>query len=562
MEFRISTPSPTTTPRHPPPIGAESRLGAVVAELRRQGELERRGVQQQLRQMERRMQEQLAAPALGRERWADLQGSMSGLVMEVSALSRRVDGLDERLQLRLSNCEELLRQRTRQLEQQLCAQQHKCLLAAATSEAMSKRQTARLWRLLQSLEEHSTRLSAVEERTNAAVDAKRLEARLAEMEGKQSRIEEELQSLTTDATLRSDTTSGSITQNGIADAVCGADGAALEFDSCSGEEYASTLRSLEGDVSALTKRTLGQLDGHSVALANLRIRTEGQEQRLAAVAERLETVVAPPLSALRAEVVQLREHDRQEAEGRLGELARRVKVVEDTTEEAASELQEQLRDISTELRACELRPEEHPLIRRLGDASAAQGQALRRLEAALAEPRETPALPLEFSSALVRIDALELRLESVERGGEDCTLAGKADRADVLRVDAAVRELTEPVRRLSQRAASSEAASAALERRLEQLLQLQESRSVEEARKSLEGLQAPEALAKVNEMADLTARIVDIEGLLEGAGLGTDSAGAGWLGPLNGHGKSLYAARAALVQARDGRRRGDAEAKG
>lgn len=546
MEFRISTPSPTTTPRQTTP-GMELRLSAMIADLRRQAELERRVVQQQIRQLERRLQEQLAGPLPGRERWADLQGSVSGVLMEVAALGRRVDGLDEKLQLRLVNCEEMVRQKIRQLEQQLCAHQHKALLSSATSEALSKRHTARLCKVLQSLEDHSTRLSVAEAKADSAVDLGQFEARLTDLEGKQARLEGELQILATDTAMQSDAP----TPRALVEATACGDVTITEHDSSTGDEYASTLRSLESDVSGLTKRTVMQLDSHAAALANLRIRTEGQEQRLSAVAERLESVITHPLNALRAEMTQLREHDRQASEASLKDVTQRLKIVEEASEEVSNELQEKMRELNSELLACQPRlQEEHPAIRKLADTTAVQAQALRRLEVAVAEPWRTPALPPEFSGVFVRMDSLELRMDTLEQGTGESVLAMKADRADLLRLDATVRELTEPMRRLSQRAAGTEAVTATLERRLDQL---QDARSVDEAaRRSVEACPGLVATAKVQEIADLTARIVDIEGLLEG----TDSVRGGLLGTVGcsspgGLGRSANSARCGQGRPRD-----------
>jgi len=106
-------PSPRT-PRQPH-ANPELRLSVAVAELQRQAEAERRNMNRQLQQLERRFQEQCTAPTVGRERWADLQGSVSGLLEEMSSLARRVEGLDEKLRLRIGSCEELIRQRTREL---------------------------------------------------------------------------------------------------------------------------------------------------------------------------------------------------------------------------------------------------------------------------------------------------------------------------------------------------------------------------------------------------------------------------------------------------------------
>lgn len=362
IEFRISTPSPATTPRSLHPglgQGAELKLAAAIAEVRRQSEVERRCFRQQLRILERRMQEQLGAgPVSAPERLADMQGCVSGLASEMAGLSRRMDSLDERLQLRLLNCEELIRQNTRQIEQRFLAQQHKTMLAVATSEAMSKRQAARQWRLLQAVEDHSARLGVVEEKV--AGDCLRLEIKCSELETKRERLEEEV-----------------------------------------------------------------------------------------------------------------RNHTRQ----------------------------------------------------------------LQRLETRLEEQRQL--LCPEFGSALVRTGALELRVESLEQrvDDEDGMVASWAERAEVLRLDASLQELVEPLRRLSQRTAGTEAATAGLERRLDQLTQKQDASHAGEATRVVVDTSLHEL--KVEEIAELKARLADIEALLEGA---DDRGEGGWLSPMGGStGHSLVA---------------------
>ena len=88
-------------------------------------------------------------------------------------------------------------------------------------------------------------------------------------------------------------------------------------------------------------------------------------------------------------------------------------------------------------------------------------------------------------------------------------------------MDAALQELSEPLQRLPQRTARGEARAAALERRLEQLQQvsnapqLQSRGLVDQSlvpshRSNASGIQVDVAT-----IADLTARFVDLEALLE-----------------------------------------------
>lgn len=474
----------------------------MISELRHEAQAERSSMQQAMQHFEHLCREAARSRAgPGQERLADVQGHLSSLLLQLTALGRRVDGLDERLQTR--PCEEASKVKLRQVEQQLAAQQRKAQLASATAEAMAKRQTARLWKVLQSLEEHASRISAVEQQ---ASDQAGLEFRLSELEGRQSRLEDELQVVATGpGPPGEEEAPGSLVHEE------NAPGSAQEYESCSGgDDYSLTLRGLENDMSGLAQRTVTQLDSHAAALANLRIRTEGQEQRLATVAQRLETAVAPPVSALRSEITLLREQDRQDLEVRLAELAQRTRRIEETGEEVATELQNKVKELSSELRTCEaLCREERPTVIHLAEAAAAQAQALRRLELAVAEPGQVAEL-------FERVDALELQYEAMEK---EQVLEAQQGRADVVRLDASLRELQEPLRRLSQRTAGLEASFAAFERRLEQLSQLQEA---SEARCNMEAMiSTPSARSegKVQEIADLAARVMDIEALLEGAEL-------------------------------------------
>eukprot|EP00419_Tripos_fusus_P040819 CAMPEP_0172787966 /NCGR_PEP_ID=MMETSP1074-20121228/206711_1 /TAXON_ID=2916 /ORGANISM="Ceratium fusus, Strain PA161109" /LENGTH=1772 /DNA_ID=CAMNT_0013624987 /DNA_START=12 /DNA_END=5330 /DNA_ORIENTATION=- len=499
-------------------VGGDYRINIIVAEMQRQVESDRRAVHRQLEQLDRRLHDVVAAPSVGRERWADLQGSVSGLLEEMSALARRVEGLEEKLLLRTSNCEELTRQRTRELEQLLQAQQHKSLLTASTSEEMSKRHTARLRKMGQAVDDQARRLQALEDaarKPSADSEAVRLEARMADLEGQHSSVAEELRGLMMSSVR-----------------VCSGQHGDTTHHSGSGEDLEAAVRTLERGLDALTRRSSGQLDDHAAALASLRIRTEGQEQRLSAAAERLENVVAPPLEALRAEVTQSREHDRQEAKSQIEHLTRQLQVLAEANEEATCELRDGLKELQTEVSAHGPVMQEHPAIRGLLENTATQEKAIRKLEQMVAEaaPHDKGMPAEEFRGYFGRVDTLEQRLECLEHTYGEEEFREKADRAELLRLDAALQELSEPLQRLSQRTARGEARAAALERRLEQLQQvshspqLQSRDSVDQSRELSHRGNASGIQVDVGTIADLMARVVDLEALLEADGIRTSSA--------------------------------------
>ncbi|CAE7363806.1 unnamed protein product [Symbiodinium natans] len=476
------------TPRHP--VGSELRLGVVVAELQRQGAEDRRLVQRQLDHLDRRLQEQLAMPAASRERWADLQGSVTGLLEEVAGLVRRVEGLDEKLRIRTASCEELLRQRTREVEQQVHSQQQKVQLAVSTFEEMSKRQTAKLRKVVQTSEEHARRMATLEEAYRRPQDTTmRLEGRLSELEGQQASLEEEFRNVAAStASQRLD----SLSPSRRAAPIVHADDPGYDV-----------VRALETELATLSKHLASQLDDHSSALASLRVRTDGQEQRLVAAGERLEKVVSPTLEALRAEMQQLRMADRSEMDQRFEHLARRLA---DSNEEAMSELRDLLQDHQAD-------PAEGA-VARLREACAAQDQQLRRLEA-LVDPGQSAQRDEDFCGLLVRVEGLEHRLELIDEEA----ISEKADRTELHRLDLAVQEISEPLRRLSQRTATAEARASNLEHKFEQL-QVDHSpaptptaAATSPMNESFATRASLEALSQ--ELAQAVARIVEMEALVQ-----------------------------------------------
>jgi len=68
--------------------------GAALAELRRQADLDRRATASKLQKLERRLTDHVVSSPT-REGWADVQGSVIGVIEEVAALARRFQSLEE-----------------------------------------------------------------------------------------------------------------------------------------------------------------------------------------------------------------------------------------------------------------------------------------------------------------------------------------------------------------------------------------------------------------------------------------------------------------------------------
>eukprot|EP00747_Dinoflagellata_sp_TGD_P077806 gnl/TRDRNA2_/TRDRNA2_159758_c0_seq2.p1 gnl/TRDRNA2_/TRDRNA2_159758_c0~~gnl/TRDRNA2_/TRDRNA2_159758_c0_seq2.p1 ORF type:complete len:1484 (+),score=354.52 gnl/TRDRNA2_/TRDRNA2_159758_c0_seq2:165-4454(+) len=496
-------PSPRT-PRQPQ-ASSEFRMNVALQSLQRQGEAERRTLARQVQQLERKLQDQMAAPSTGRERWADLQGSVSGLLEEMSALVRRVDGLDERLRARSGQVEELVRQKAREHEQALHTHAHKAQLSATTSEEMLKRQAVKFRRLQQSHDDMHKRLEAAEDLARGASmrpdgSTQRfleMEARLAELEDRHAAQEEEMRGLTHQVLASNDgrlkysggasnswgARSIGIAGVGVPGTHGGDDGLGLADDDRAGSEdderVLSSVRAVERDLAAYQQRITTQLDEHSASLASLRVRADGQEQRLSASAERLESALTAPLDALRHEMHQLRDHDRREHESRHEHFSQRIQATLDAHEEAASELRSHVQETRNDLVATnqsgvvgQQASDLTAIVHRLQETTSMQEQAIRRLEAraAAGEPHPSEQVNSEdMCRLLARADETEHRLELLEQGIADNEIHDKADRTEVQRLESSLRDLAESVRRVSEKGAKSDARAVALERRVEQL---------------------------------------------------------------------------------------------
>eukprot|EP00434_Breviolum_minutum_P029059 symbB.v1.2.025706.t1/scaffold2512.1/size77315/1 len=492
-----------TSPRTPRQHPSELRVGLAVSELQRQAAENHGKVQRQLDGFDRKLQEHLAAPAANRERWADLQGSVSGLLEEVAGLVRRVEGLDEKLRIRTASCEELLRQRSRELEQQLHGQQQKVQLAVSTFEEMSKRQTAKLRKMATTSEEQARKMAALEDFTRktqamgAVSPLEAVQARLSELEGQQASLEEEFRHVTSSAVPQ------------------------VSPRHASPEEF-EVARALESELAKLSKQMAAQLDEHSAALANLRVKTESQEQRLSAAGDRFEKVIAPSLEAVRSEMQQLRLADRAEMDQELEHLNRQLKDIAESHEEALIEVQKQAPHSDAGL---------DQEMQQMRETYAIQEDQLRRLMTFLEHqglPREEmtvdmPEVMFRLEQQLRRLESLvsqtkaRSRLEKHIYSLNQEAMTEKADRTEIHRLDLALEELQQPLRRLSQRTASNEARTTGLEHLFEQFQDKVRSGppvAVPAVYPVPDPSPGPDLQAFSSQLAEVAARVMELEEVL------------------------------------------------
>lgn len=254
----------------------------------------------------------------GGGRVADLAGTMAGLMDEMKELTQRVDGLDKRLWDRTGGAE-AHRQRGRELEQQVQALEHQGRLSVAASEEAQRRQVAKHRRTEHNIEELTRRLLAAEEELSARFERPgddHLEARFGALEQQHEHHEANVRSLKAhiEETLRA-TRSANIAGR---------------------EEASDSAKNAAADASLaiLERRMTKQLEDQATTLASLRVKADGQAQRAATLAERLQTAHEPAIEALRQELQQFRAQDWQRIESELVQLRAGARAV---AEEAAAE---------------------------------------------------------------------------------------------------------------------------------------------------------------------------------------------------------------------------------
>ncbi|CAK0893519.1 unnamed protein product [Prorocentrum cordatum] len=525
------------------------KLNQVVQRLQQQFEGDRR----RLHQVERRLEasaDDRARHGEQRERWAELQGKVDGLIEETQSLTRRVEGLDERLWARTSGSDGS-KQRGRELEQQVQSLEQHVRLAAATSEEASKRQAAKLRRAEHAAEESVRRLARLEEEVRggmAAVQRDRfLETRLSTLEQQQDQLDEVVQSLQAQI------------DEGMA-GFAGLGGGGGEVEGEAGRQVDDVLRAVEKSHSELEKKVMKQVEEQ----AAFRVKVDHQLSRVNALADRLETAHEPALESLRAEMASQRCQDRQLADGDTATLRRQLQESTDGMEDALAEVREGLREL-------------RDLPRHEGD-----GSALRGLWDRLAD-LEQRAASLEISGSPEEAVSVGAAAGGAadEAGGAGAAEAAAAaaseleevrSRLDWLEEQGAARALERPEARhaseaqdkmckvlerlscLEQQAPRGEVVG----RLQQQLQQLQDEVARRLAQDSGGSRSAAEAEARVGavsqQVALLAARLSEVEGGLDFAREAVDASGISEAGgvrlPLRPGAPAGAAAASAEIQDR------------
>eukprot|EP00931_Biecheleriopsis_adriatica_P087905 TRINITY_DN62308_c0_g1_i1.p1 TRINITY_DN62308_c0_g1~~TRINITY_DN62308_c0_g1_i1.p1 ORF type:complete len:959 (+),score=277.16 TRINITY_DN62308_c0_g1_i1:26-2878(+) len=346
-------------------------LAMLVSQLKEQRDADQR----RIKQMERRLEQQLdsrvhGSDASGNERWAETQGKVQGLLEDMQSLRQRVEALDARLWARTGGSEgESTEKRLGDLGSQLQALEHQNRLAASSLEESQRRQVSKLRRTEQHVEDLLERVSVMEQEVRASASgASRSTPKDA---GQESRLRKlELHKEYSDAAVRSlkeKVEQGLQAASAAVEAVEASQSKRDRDDS--EDERRSSSRDL---VAALEWKTSGQIQELSSALASMRVKADGQLQRLNTIAERLETAHEPALTSLRSMLEMTRTQDQQRWEAEVQSMRSKLEELGNSSEDANADVREALRKAFTEIASL------RPLHDRLDDVEGQLGSLVRQ----------------------------------------------------------------------------------------------------------------------------------------------------------------------------------------
>jgi len=506
---RSATPIQTRTAHQALGALAES-VSASVTTLQQQADADRR----RMTALERRLDaaaEERTKDTDWRDRLAEVQGSVAGLLDEAQAQARRVDGLEERLWMK-SGSSEGAKQRSRELEQRLQALEQQSRHGILSLEEVHKRQSTRLCRAEKASEDMAARFAAVEEAMRCLQHSQQnkmtaLEERLVSMEQQNADAIAEVQSLQVQ-----------LAQKSQADS-------ARELPTAA--QIDEALQMLEKSTAAIDKRLCSQVEELSSALASLRVKVDGGHRRLAALAERFEVTQQSASEGFREELLLLREQDKREHETTVSNLRDQLQHVAD---ESTSSIQS-LRKAQLELGKMSSTAFEADAWRAIEESVNAHAQELATLFVdvgelrALTEPlihagltqslieqlHDVASTSQELSTSKTRLQALE------DWKSMHATAAEQESRAQA-NLATAVSETTSQLSQLSVRVAQTETSSSNM---LQSLRVLQEQVAFKDGQDGTSegGSAMAELDAKVEVMshrvADMVSRVLEVEGALE-----------------------------------------------
>jgi len=484
------------------------KVNNMVNSLQGQAEADRRRVTQLERRLESRLEEK-AREGDGREKWAEIQGSVKGLIEETQALTRRVEGLDERLWARTSGSE-IAKQRNRELEQQVQNLEQQSRLISAATEETQKRQATKIRRVEHSLEEATRRLVKVEEEARARHGGHQqnfLDSRVAQVEQQQEQLDAELRQL----------------QMQVDEAYAvSAEGALHPGENSHEPRLDEAIQAAEHGLATLEKKVSTQIEDLASSVATLRVKVDGHHQRVGTLAERMETAHKPAMESLHQELTQGTQQHRRELDSELAALKTRLQETVDANEEALTELREALRHAHAEIAAFSLRPDDSPVLHAFDERLTANERDLCDIqnridtlplpeEGGRGSEEEGEKLPIPEE-----IDDLRRRIEWLEEQGAAESASGHADhQRQAAHHQNAICDLVEQVSRLKHQASNSEAASSSMQQQVSQLQgALQRHHGDDPLARAIEKVEG-KVDAVSQQVADMAARLLEVEGGLD-----------------------------------------------
>jgi len=493
------------------------KVSAVVSGFQKQSETDRRRIAYVERKVEARLDESLRESLResdGREKWAEIQGSVKGLLEELQALTRRVEGLDERLWARTSGTE-AEKQRHRELEQQVQTLDQHCRLHMVTAEETQKRQVAKLLRIDHSVEELARRFGKLEEEVHIMqinpTQQHHLEARISHVQQQHGHFDTRMRSMQLQLTE---------CMQAVHEPAENEDSSFVE----PGSRIDEAVHAAERGMAALERRVLDQVKDISSALAALRVKSDGTTQRVASLAERLETAHEPALEAMRAELANARAQDRREVDGEVVALRSWMQEVNDSADETISEVRQAIRQAHSEIAALTLRPPDGEAYRAIEERTDAQEHEVNELKAQLDTlPARMDTLPVEPGDDAIPgrpvdedLDDIRRRLEWLEERGAASTVAEKIDTQKAAHNQETLCDLVEQVTTIGQRTSRGEATCGALQLQIKQVQAALETQQAERATPSQVITEVQVSCSEISRhVAKVEARLLEVEGGLQ-----------------------------------------------
>jgi len=308
------------------------QVNTVLAGIHQQWETEDGRIAHLERKLQSNSSEQ-TGEINGTERFAEMEGSVSGLLEEMQALTRRVEAIDDHVWSQ-NNVAEKAMQQNREVVQQVHSLEQRCRQQVGGVEEAQRRQAAKIRRMEHTVEEVERRLMKLEEelahgRHGDSRWGSSVQSQMQQLEEKHEQVTGELRSL------------HELIHEGLQ--------GIQDERSCDNipDPGADISKLFRNELNVMDEKMSGQIEDLKSTLAALRVKVDSQLQRVGMMSDRIDKAYKPAIESLREEISQARHLDRQEMDGEVEALRSRLQEFREDAEEAISDLRAALRHVRT-----------------------------------------------------------------------------------------------------------------------------------------------------------------------------------------------------------------------